>query len=133
MSFQECLKALARKGASSQLLRLVATFPSNRTMTVKVGSAMSMPRSVTGGCPQGSILGFFLMPRLMTSNKAVAIYSELTNTLVSNSQPTRRPVTMEKTKKNKRWSINRLHRSACHFNRQAREGARSVGRAPLLR
>ena len=29
-------------------------------MTVKVGSTMSMPREVHGGCPQGSILGVFL-------------------------------------------------------------------------
>ena len=61
MSFQECLKALAKKGAFSEVLRLVATFLTNRTMTVKVGSStMSTPRSVTGRCPQGSILGVFL-------------------------------------------------------------------------
>ena len=31
----------------------------NRTMTVKVGNTMSIPRPVHGGCPQGSILGVF--------------------------------------------------------------------------
>ena len=47
MSFQECLKALARNGASSENLQLVATFLFGRTMTVKVGSqAMSTPRAV---------------------------------------------------------------------------------------
>ena len=61
MSFQECLKALARNGASSESLRLVATFLTDRTMTVKVGNkVMSAPRPVNGGCPQGSILGVFL-------------------------------------------------------------------------
>ena len=60
MSFQECLKALARKGASSQVLGLVATFLKDRTMSVKVGEEWSHPRPVTGGCPQGSILGVFL-------------------------------------------------------------------------
>ena len=61
MSYQECLKALAKKGASTEVLRLIATFLTNRTMTVKVGnSTMSRPRQVTGGCPQGSILGVFL-------------------------------------------------------------------------
>ena len=61
MSFQECLKALAKNGASRENLELVATFLSNRTMTVKVGNqVMSAPRAVSGGCPQGSILGVFL-------------------------------------------------------------------------
>ena len=61
MSFQECLKALAKKGASTQVvLRLVATFLSNRSMTVKIGDTHSTPRNITGGCPQGSILGVFL-------------------------------------------------------------------------
>ena len=60
MSFQECLASLARNGASTGVLRLVATFLTNRTMTVKVGSTLSSPLEVTGGCPQGSILGVFL-------------------------------------------------------------------------
>ena len=60
MSFQECLRALARKGASTPILRLVATFLTNRTMSVRVGETWSEPRSVWGGCPQGSILGVFL-------------------------------------------------------------------------
>ena len=60
MSYQYCSEALARKGASTELLKLIATFLTNRTMTVKVGQTMSLPRSVSGGCPQGSILGVFL-------------------------------------------------------------------------
>ena len=60
MGYQECLKALARNGASTQVLELVATFLTDRQMAVKVGSIMSEPRPVNGGCPQGSILGVFL-------------------------------------------------------------------------
>ena len=60
MSFQYCLKALARNGASTPVLRLVAAFLSGRTMSVKVGQCLSRPREVHGGCPQGSILGVFL-------------------------------------------------------------------------
>ena len=60
MSFQHCLNKLARKGASTPLLRLVATFLSNRTMSVRVSDTWSVPKRVDGGCPQGSILGVFL-------------------------------------------------------------------------
>ena len=60
MSFQECLKALATKGASTQVIRLVATFLTNLTMTVRVGQTWSDPRPLCRGCPQGSILGGFL-------------------------------------------------------------------------
>ena len=60
MSYQRCLAALEKKGASPGLLHLVATFLTNRTMTVKVNEVQSSPREVWGGCPQGSILGVFL-------------------------------------------------------------------------
>ena len=60
MSFQHCLAALARNGASTQVLQLVATFLTNRTMAVKVGSIESEARPVNGGCPQSSILGVLL-------------------------------------------------------------------------
>ena len=60
MSYQECLNSLARNGASTPLLELIATFLTDRVMVVKVGSTLSSPREVTGGCPQGSILGVFL-------------------------------------------------------------------------
>ena len=60
MSFQYCLEALAKNGASSGVLKLVAAFLTDRTMRVKVGEIMSRPREVHGGCPQGSILGVFL-------------------------------------------------------------------------
>ena len=60
MAYQECLAALARNGASTPILELIATFLSDRVMMVKVGQLLSKPKRVNGGCPQGSILGFFL-------------------------------------------------------------------------
>ena len=60
LSFQHCLAAFASKGASTPVIHLLATFLTNQQMVVKVGQAWSSPRPVTGGCPQGSILGVFL-------------------------------------------------------------------------
>ena len=60
MSFQHCLEALRKKNASTPIIKLIATFLSNRTMTVKVGTSWSTPLPVSGGCPQGSILGVSL-------------------------------------------------------------------------
>ena len=60
LSFQHCLEAFARKGASTQTLALLATFLSNRTMTVRVSDTWSEPLPVYGGVPQGSILGVML-------------------------------------------------------------------------
>ena len=60
LDFGCCLRALANKGASSELLSLVASFFTSTTMSVKVGQELSAPRIVLGGVPQGSILGVFL-------------------------------------------------------------------------
>ena len=60
VSFQHCLRAFAKKGASTEVIALIATFLSDRTMTLKIGETWSDKRSVTGGCPQGSVLGVFL-------------------------------------------------------------------------
>ena len=60
LSFQHCLEAFARKGACSQLITILATFLSNRTMTVRVSDTWSRPLPVYGGVPQGSILGVML-------------------------------------------------------------------------
>ena len=57
LSYQHCLEAFRRKGSSTPVLRLIATFLTNRTMTVRVGQSWSDPLPVDGGCPQGSILG----------------------------------------------------------------------------
>ena len=60
VSYQHCLSAFAKKNASTPIIKLIATFLSDRTMSVRVGDEWSAPREVTGGCPQGSILGVFL-------------------------------------------------------------------------
>ena len=57
LSFQHCLRAFARKGASTPLIELLATFLSNRTMTVKVGQEQSRPLPVFGGSPRDQFLG----------------------------------------------------------------------------
>ena len=59
LDFGCCLRALADKGASSELLALVASFLTSRTMSVKVGQQLSAARVVLGGVHQGSILFFF--------------------------------------------------------------------------
>jgi hypothetical protein len=60
LCYKACLQSLASKGASSVVIRLVATFLTNRAMKVRVGQEWSDPRPVTGGVPQGSILGVLL-------------------------------------------------------------------------
>ena len=60
ISHQHCLKSFASHGASSQIIALLATFLRNRTMIVRINQAFSNPLPVTGGCPQGSLLGVFL-------------------------------------------------------------------------
>ena len=60
LSYQHCLASFAAKGASTPVIRLLATFLTNRSMKVRVGQSWSGARPVTGGCPQGSILGVFL-------------------------------------------------------------------------
>ena len=60
LSFQHCLRAFARKGASTETIKLLATFLSNRTMSVRVKDVWSAPLPVYGGVPQGSILGVLL-------------------------------------------------------------------------
>ena len=60
LSFQHCLRAFARKGASSEIIRILATFLSNRTMSVIVNNTWSTPLPVYGGVSLGSILGVLL-------------------------------------------------------------------------
>ena len=60
LSFQQCLAAFKKKGASTTIMRLIATFLTNRQMTVRVGDCWSGLLPVNGGCPQGSKLGVFL-------------------------------------------------------------------------
>ena len=60
VSYQHCLMAFKEKGASSAIIRLLATFLTNQTMSVKIGNVRSVPKPVNGGCPQGSKLGVLL-------------------------------------------------------------------------
>ena len=61
MDFQHCLKTFARHGASSDVIKLIATFLTDRVMTVRVGNCWSDKRSVT----QGSILRVLLFNMTM--------------------------------------------------------------------
>ena len=60
LDFAHCLRALAAKGACRELLAIIGSFLTNRSMMVKVGNTMSTPRKVLGGVPQGSLLGVLL-------------------------------------------------------------------------
>ena len=60
LDFGRCLTALKEKGVGQELINLIASFLSGRTMTVKVGQDRSEPRTVEGGVPQGSLLGVHL-------------------------------------------------------------------------
>ena len=60
LDFNHCLKSLKAKGACSELLKIVASFLTGRLMTVKVSNTFSTYRQVTGGVPQGSLLGVLL-------------------------------------------------------------------------
>lgn len=60
LNYQKCLEALRKKGATRELLEMVAAFLTGRKMTVKVGKEKSSLRDLFGGAPQGSILGVFL-------------------------------------------------------------------------
>ena len=70
--FSHCLRALADKGASSELIAIIGSFLTSRTMAVKVGQSLSNPRVVLGGVPQGSILGVFLFNATIDSFEAAS-------------------------------------------------------------
>ena len=72
LDFLHCLEALAAKGASSEIIAIVGSFLTSRTMAVKVGQSMSKPRIVLGGVPQGSILGVFLFNATIDSFEAAS-------------------------------------------------------------
>ena len=60
LDFNHCLRSLRAKGACHEILKIIASFLTNRQMTVKVGNEFSVPRTVLGGVPQGSLLGVML-------------------------------------------------------------------------
>ena len=60
LNYAACLRSLKAKGASTESLRIIASFLTDRKMTVKVGNSFSTPRNVDSGAPQGSLLGVSL-------------------------------------------------------------------------
>ena len=60
LNFATCLRAMKAKGACSEILSIISSFLTGRTMRVKIGSCLSSPRLVLGGVPQGSLLGVLL-------------------------------------------------------------------------
>ena len=73
----KCLESLAELGASDVAVDWVAAFLHGRQMSVKVGNALSTPRPVPGGAPQGSILGNFLF--CATTNKFAEMQQPVLN------------------------------------------------------
>ena len=55
-----CLESFAAKGASNQLLKLLASFLMGRSMSVRVDGSRSSRRPVNAGAPQGSVLGTYI-------------------------------------------------------------------------
>ena len=55
-----CLNTFKEKGASTQVMQLLASFMAGRSMSVRIGQARSTPRAVNAGAPQGSVLGCYL-------------------------------------------------------------------------
>ena len=60
LDFNHCLRSLKSKGVCTELLRIIASFLTDRKMTVKIGNSFSPPRTVMCGVPQGSLLGVML-------------------------------------------------------------------------
>ena len=60
MSHYHCLQAFKFYGASTESLAMIAAFLQGRIMSIKVGNAMSTPRNVLGGSPQGTKMGNYL-------------------------------------------------------------------------
>ena len=52
-----CLDEFRKKGASTDLIEIVACFLRGRKMKVKVGEHFSTARNINVGAPQGSVLG----------------------------------------------------------------------------
>ena len=90
LNFSHCLRALAEKGASSELISIIDSFLTSRTMAVKVGLALSGPRVVLGGVPQGSILGVFLFNATIDSFE-VALADVVSYTTIGGPEPSSLP------------------------------------------
>ena len=51
LEYGKCLDTFAKKGSSTEILRLLGTFLMGRKMTVKVGGELFTPRLVNAGAP----------------------------------------------------------------------------------
>ena len=71
-----CLLSFATKGASTQMIKLLASFLMKRRMRVRVGKVWSKDRFVNSGAPQGSVLGSFLFNVGIDSIEAACGYPE---------------------------------------------------------
>ena len=91
VSFQHCLDAFRKKGASTPIIRLLASFLTNRTMCVRVGQAWSEPLDVNGGCPQGSVLGVLLFNTTTDDLEDEFMESELARLRLPTSGPAHIP------------------------------------------
>ena len=78
MDHHECLIALKNLGASKTSVAWTSAFLFGRTMSVRIRGNNSVPRTVPGGSPQGSILGNFLF--CSTTDQFANINAELVTT-----------------------------------------------------
>ena len=60
MDHSKCIESLRQLGGREPTIALVNAFLHERKMSVKLNDARSIPRTVNGGAPQGSILAGFL-------------------------------------------------------------------------
>ena len=70
------ISALRRFGVCGRPLTYICAFLSERTMCVRVGGALSKPRRVVRGVPQGSVVGPLLFASAIASLPAAAKVSE---------------------------------------------------------
>ena len=91
LNYAACLKSLKTKGASSQTLRIIASFLTDRTMTVKIGGVFSTPKKVDRGAPQGSLLGVTLFNTYIDDfeahSKDIVNYNPTENYVVADQAP----------------------------------------------
>ena len=107
LDFGHCLNCLKAKGANGKLIKIIASFLTQRVMRVKVGSVLSDPKPVLGGVPQGSLLGVFLFNLAIDDFEAfspdVACYSnDLPLTTPAPNHPVDHPVPPEPTDRDRR-------------------------------
>ena len=74
MHHGKCLEALRKKNVPEHLVGMVQAFLHERTMTVKINDAFSVPQHSPGGAPQGSIFGSYLF--CITTEPLITVGSE---------------------------------------------------------